>query len=162
MKTLFVLRHAKSSWSDPDLSDHDRPLNKRGRRDAPKLARWASGRGVRPDVVVSSTARRARDTALAFVDEIDTRSELWLTSKLYLAEPFEIVSLLREVQGESVMIVGHNPGLESFVVAITGERVRLPTSALAWIDLPISDWSELDLEARGGLRELWLPREVLR
>ena len=124
MKTLLVLRHAKSSWNDPALDDHERPLNKRGRRDAPRMGELVREYGLIPDVVISSDAVRARLTAEAVVEAARYVGEILLDPHLYLACPADILSLLRTVRekAETVMIVGHNPGLEELVEQLTGER----------------------------------------
>lgn len=163
MKTLLVLRHAKSSWADQGLSDHERPLNDRGRRDAPRMGRLLRDEGVRPDLVVSSDAVRARRTAEAVSHAAGYEGEIVLDPRLYGASPGEIVGVLRTVEpaaARTVMIVGHNPGLEELVAQLTGEPQEFPTAALAQIALPIDEWRELTLSARGGLIALWRPKEL--
>ena len=132
MKTLLVLRHAKSSWDDPALGDHERPLNKRGRRDAPRMGELVREHGLIPDVVISSDAVRARLTAEAVVEAARYAGEILVDHHLYMASPADILSRLRTVRekAETVMIVGHNPGLEELVAQLTGERPDLPTAAL--------------------------------
>jgi len=161
MKTLLVLRHAKSSWSDPALDDHERPLNKRGRRDAPRMGALVREHGLIPDVVVSSDAVRARLTAEAVVEAARYEGEILLDQRLYAASPDDIISLLRTVRekAESVMIVGHNPGLEELVAQLSGEPQDLPTAALAQIVLPIDRWRDLTLSTRGVLSGHWRPEE---
>ncbi len=161
MKTLLVLRHAKSSWSDPALADHERPLNKRGRRDAPRVGDLMREHGLMPDVVISSDAARARLTAEAVVEAARYEGETLLDPRLYMASPADIVSLLRTVRqrAESLMIVGHNPALEELVLRLTGERQDLPTAALAQIVLPIDRWRDLTLSTKGTLLGHWRPKE---
>ena len=162
MKTLLVLRHAKSSWNDPALDDHERPLNKRGRRDAPRMGELVREYGLIPDVIISSDAVRARLTAEAVAEAARCTGEILLDPRLYLACPADILSLLATVRenAETVMIVGHNPGLENLVEQLTGERQDLPTAALAQIDLPIDQWRDLQLSTRGTLVCLWRPKEL--
>jgi phosphohistidine phosphatase len=162
MKTLLVLRHAKSSWSDPVLDDHERPLNRRGRRDGPRMGELVREYGLIPDVVISSDAVRARLTAEAVVEAARYAGEILLSQHLYMASPADILSLLRTVgeNAESVMIVGHNPGLEELVAQLTGERQDLPTAALAQIVLPIDQWRDLKLSTRGTLVGHWRPKEL--
>src|SRR5678815_781839 len=145
MKALLVLKHAKSSWSDPALDDHERPLNKRGRRDAPRMGELVREYGLIPDVVISSDAVRARLTAEAVAEAARYAGEVLLDPRLYLAWPDDILSLLQRVRerAETVMIVGHNPGLEKLVEQLTGEWQDLPTAALAQIGLPIDEWRDL-------------------
>ena len=159
MKTLLVLRHAKSSRNDPALDDHERPLNKRGRRDAPRMGELLREHGLIPDVVISSDAVRARLTAEAVAGAAGYAGAIVLDPRLYLAGPADILSLLQRVRGkaETVMIVGHNPGLEELVEQLTGERQDLPTATLAQIGLPIDQWRDLKLSTRGRLVDLWRP-----
>ena len=162
MKTLLVLRHAKSSWNDPALDDHERPLNDRGLRDAPRMGELVREYGLIPDVVLSSDAVRARLTAEAVADVAGYAGEILLDPRLYLAGPTDILSLLPSVRenAETVMIVGHNPGLEQLVEQLTRKRHDLPTAALAQIDLPIEQWRDLTLSTRGTLMGLWRPKEL--
>ena len=117
--------------------------------------------GLIPDVVISSDAVRARLTAEAVVEAARYKGEIVLHQRLYMASPADILSLLRTVweKAETVMIVGHNPGLEELVAQLTGERQDLPTAALAQIVLPIDRWRDLKLSTRGALSGHWRPKE---
>src|SRR3970040_1513796 len=123
MKNLLVLRHAKSSWNDPALDDHERPLNKRGRRDGPRMGELVREYGLIPDIVIASDAVRAQLTAETVADAARYAGEILLDRHLYMAGPADIVSLLQTVRenAETVMIVGHNPGLEELVEQLTGQ-----------------------------------------
>src|SRR5687767_12552077 len=162
MKTLLVLRHAKSSWDDSSLDDHQRPLNERGRRDAPRMGDLVQEFGLLPDLVVSSDAVRAQLTAEAVVEAAGYAGDILLDQRLYLASPAEIILVLRTMRenAATVMIVGHNPGLEELVEQLTGERQDLPTAALAQIVLPIDRWSDLKLSSRGTLSGYWQPGDL--
>jgi phosphohistidine phosphatase len=162
MKTLLVLRHAKSSWDGPARDDHERPLNPRGRRDAPRMGELVREYGLIPDVVISSDAVRARLTAEAMAEAAHYAGEILLDERLYMASLDDILLLLRRVRqnAETVMIVGHNPGLEELVEQLTGERQDLPTAALAQIVLPIDRWRDLSLATRGTLMGFWRPKEL--
>jgi phosphohistidine phosphatase len=162
MKTLLVLRHAKSSWNDPARDDHERPLNKRGRRDGPRMGKLVREFELIPDIVITSDAVRARLTAEAVAEEARYTGEILLDRRLYLAGPADILSLLRAVRenAQTVMIVGHNPGLEELVEQLTGERRDLPTAALAQIVLPIDQWRDLELSTRGTVVGHWRPKEL--
>ena len=118
--------------------------------------------GVIPDVVISSDAVRARLTAEAVAEAFRYGGEILLDPHLYLAGPVEILPLLQRLRenAETVMIVGHNPGLEQLVEQLTGERQDLPTAALAQISLPIDQWRDLKLSTRGTLAGLWRPEEL--
>lgn len=162
MKTLLLLRHAKSSWEDPALADHDRPLNKRGRKAAPRMGRLLTETGLRPDRVLCSSARRAQET-LRLVFEaagIDIPSDT--RRDLYHCDVAEFVAALRGVAepADCVMIVGHNPGLEDFLVHLTNCREGFPTAALAQIELDLTAWSQFGTGSGGRLVQLWRPREL--
>jgi phosphohistidine phosphatase len=163
MKTLLVLRHAKSSWSDQTLDDHERPLNERGLRDAPRMGALVRERRLTPDLIISSDAMRARMTAEAVAETDRAVGEIQLDPRLYLAGPADILAVLREVTEttvRTVMIVGHNPGLEYLVAQLTGDPHDFPTAALAEILLPIDQWRDLELSTRGTLAGLWRPKEL--
>lgn len=162
MKTLLVLRHAKSSWKHPETSDHDRPLNKRGKRDAPRMGRLVAARELRPDVIVSSTAKRARWTADEVAQHSGYEGTVQLERRLYLASPDEIVHVVRNVadSAQRILVVGHNPGLEDLIARLGRHPETLPTAALAEIRLAIRSWSDLALSSDGTLAGLWRPREL--
>ena len=162
MKMLLVLRHAKSSWDDPTLDDHERPLNDRGRRDGPRMGELVREYGLMPDIVISSDAVRAQLTAEAVAEAARYAGEILLDPRLYIASPADILSLLQTARenARTIMIVGHNPGLEELVEQLTGERQDLPTATLAQIVLPIDHWRDLTLSTRGTLLGHWRPEEL--
>jgi phosphohistidine phosphatase len=164
MKTLLLLRHAKSGWKDSGLPDHERPLNSRGKRDAPRIGRLLAEQGLVPDLIVSSPARRARKTAervseaSGYVGAIDAAAELY---------PGGLPAIARTIRAlpdasSRALLVGHNPGLEAFLAELTGRDERLPTAALAHIELSIDRWEEFDPGAGGQLVHLWRPKELSR
>ncbi len=160
MRTLLILRHAKSSWKDPDLADHDRPLNKRGKRDAPRIGRLLRTEGPLPELIISSTARRARKTARKVADACGFDGPLQLDPRLYHSDPDEVFSVLRSVcSPDCVMIVGHNPGLEDLVGELTGAHHRMPTAAMAEIHLVIDGWEQI-APGSGSLERIWRPKEL--
>lgn len=161
MKTVLLLRHAKSSRKDPNLTDHERPLNKRGKRDAPRVGRLIEDEGLVPDLIVSSTAVRARATAEAVAVSCGFAGKVEFKRELYLAEPdayLRVLWGLPEAHGR-VLVVGHNPGLERLLEALTGSFEALPTAALARVALPIARWRDLTVETRGMLLAVWRPKE---
>ncbi len=162
MKTLLVLRHAKSSWKDTNASDHARPLNKRGQETAPRMGLLIYEEDIVPDVILSSTARRARDTADLAAEACGFEGEVVYLEDFYHAWPSDYVDALRNLSDDfsSAMIVGHNPGMELLLELMTGEAERFPTAALALIHLPIKKWSQLNDETEGELGRLWVPREL--
>lgn len=162
MKTLLILRHAKSSWKNPSLDDHDRPLNKRGKRDAPRMGKLLRKKDLVPDLIISSTARRARKTAKVVAKASHYDGEIRLTRSLYHAGPAEYLEVLRDLPDDyqRVMVVGHNPGMEELLELLTDIPEFMPTAALAQVALPIDRWAELDDTVPGELRKLWRPREL--
>jgi phosphohistidine phosphatase len=162
MKTLLVLRHAKSRWNEPTRDDHERSLNARGLRDGPRMGELMRKHGLLPDAVISSDAVRARLTAEAVAESARYAGEILLDPRLYLAAPADILSLLRTVRedAETVLIVGHNPGLEDLVEQLTRERQDLPTAGLVQIVLPIDQWRDLKRSTRGALVGYWRPKAL--
>ena len=162
MKTLVLMRHAKSSWKEAGVPDHDRPLNKRGRRAAPRMGELLAEQGPQPDVLLSSTALRARSTAEQVAETCGSRPEVKLLEKLYLAAPADYLEAIRQQPASQacVMVVGHNPGLENLLEQLSGVRASLPTAAVAAIELDLAAWSNLDTDTRGRLVSLWRPREL--
>lgn len=162
MKTLLILRHAKSSWAEPTLPDHDRPLNNRGNRDAPRMGQLIKDEGVVPDLIVTSTALRARTTASKVAEACGYASPIEQAQSLYHAYPDDYVRFLRRLSGEqsSVLVVGHNPGLEDLVEAFSGQYESMPTAALAHLVVEIEHWAEISLETAGRLIHIWRPKEL--
>jgi phosphohistidine phosphatase len=162
MKELLILRHAKSSWSNPSLADIDRPLNKRGKRDAPRIGALLRDQDLVPDLILCSPAVRAKKTAQAVSNESGYEGEIEIHDDLYPGDPSTYLEILASSPDEidRAMIVGHNPGLEEFLDALTGESARLPTSALAQIRLPIHDWAEINQLPTGNLINLWWVKEL--
>lgn len=162
MKRLLVLRHAKSSWKNQDLRDHDRPLNKRGKRDAPRMGRLIREQGLAPEWAISSTATRARVTLDLALEESGATCEAIRAEGLYLATPADIVDVLRQTPDpvSRALVVGHNPGMEDLVQGLTGEEVVFPTAALALIDCEIERWTDLGLTGVETLVRLWKPKEL--
>ncbi len=162
MKTLLILRHAKSSWKDQHVSDHDRPLNKRGKRDAPRIGKLLHAAHLDPELIVSSTARRARKTAAKVAKQCGYQGVIELTGELYLAAPSQYLEVLRSVPDhiDRVMVVGHNPGAEELLALLTGHATHFSTAALAHVDLDIDSWSLLTNQTRGQLLDFWRPKEL--
>jgi phosphohistidine phosphatase len=162
MRTLLILRHAKSSWKNPGLADVNRPLNKRGKRDAPRMGRLLREQDLVPDIILSSPAVRARKTAQAVSIESGYEHEIEVHRDFYPGDPYAFCEALVELP-ETIhiaLIIGHNPGLEEFLDTLTGESAGLPTSALAQISLPINSWRELGDDVDGELVDLWRVKEL--
>ena len=161
MKTLLLLRHAKSSWKDENIPDRERPLNKRGQEDAPKMGALLRKHDLRPDLVLSSPAQRARSTAELVIDECGYEGQVEFRDALYSfdAEPYLKALFGLADSCQCVLLVGHNPAMEELVEALTGEYLPMPTAALAHIELPIEHWSKLAQRRSGRLVNLWRPKE---
>lgn len=162
MKTLLMMRHAKSSWSNSNLSDYERPLNKRGKRDAPRMGTLLKQQNLTPQLIIASSAERALSTAEAVALTSDYEGEIQYTRRFYHADPEDYVAVLQTVadEFERVMIVGHNPGMAELVAQLTGEEMRVTTANIAYVQLPLTQWAELDEDTSGELIHLWRPKEL--
>ena len=146
MKTLLLIRHAKSDWNDPSLDDFDRPLNERGKRDAPVMAARLADRKIKVDAFISSPARRAKKTASVFAKEFKVEKEdIILKAALYGAEAetfFEVMSMVDD-KLDTIAIFSHNPGLTDFANELTNTRIdNIPTSAIFAVSINCKKWSD--------------------
>lgn len=168
MRTLYLLRHAKSSWADSGLDDHDRPLNARGLDACARLIPYIRQHGVAPDLVLCSTAERTRATLQGIFSALPVPLQVVYDPALYLGTPERIMALIRAVPAsvQRLMVVGHNPGLEDLAALLAGDGPadllaqiggKFPTGALAALDFGIDSWDAL--AAGGGrLRLFAVPR----
>jgi phosphohistidine phosphatase len=148
VKRLTLVRHAKSDWSLPGQVDWDRPLNRRGQRDAPEMARRLRARKLKPDLMISSPAVRALTTASVMARELKVpAARLRQDERLYLASPADMLAVAQEVGGEAkhLMVFGHNPGITEFANRLSaGERIdNLPTCGVFTATFDIAHWGEL-------------------
>jgi phosphohistidine phosphatase len=163
MKTLMLLRHGKSSWSDPDLDDDERPLTGRGKRAAKQMGELLAEKKLVPDLILSSTAKRARKTASLAAEASGYGKEVKELDELYLASSKKIVAQIRAHTPEKVgrvLVVGHNPGLEELVDRLAGSAEEFPTAALAIFEVSIDNWRDLELGVRCKLTGLFRPRQL--
>jgi phosphohistidine phosphatase len=168
VKVLHLLRHAKSSWDDPSLPDHDRPLAPRGERAARKLARHLRDAGVAPALVLCSTARRATETLDAIIPALEGGPDVQVEEDLYLASTDELVHRIQAIPAPvpSVLLIGHNPSIQSAALVLadgdgpTVARLRhkMPTGALATLELR-GEWSAA-AAGTGRLVSFVVPREL--
>lgn len=161
MKTLFILRHAKSSWENPDWSDFERPLNKRGLEAAPLMGETMRKNQFLPDLILSSPAKRAEQTAQLIKKAADFCAEIQFDERIYEASPARLLEVIaeRNEKNESLMLIGHNPGLEGLLRYLIGETHPMATATLAVVDLPADKWNKIN-HASGNLRFLIRPREL--
>lgn len=148
MKTLYLVRHAKSSWKDPSLDDRDRPLNKRGKRDAPRVAVFLSERVVCPDIFISSPSRRTQDTAVSFLHAFNRlMKDLVLEEGLFHGYENDIERIIQSIDNthETAMLFIHNPGITDYVNELTGADIfNIPTCGVVGIQLDTDDWKKID------------------
>ncbi len=169
MRTLYVLRHAKSDWGDASLRDFDRPLNGRGRKSAKAMGRELRERGLTPDLVLLSPSARTTETLARVEEGFGASFEKVEESSIYLAETEELVALIRNApaKSERLMIVGHNPGMHELVLLLAnGPRdlreeaaAKFPTGAMAEISFDVGDWSDVT-PGSGFIRSFLKPREL--
>lgn len=160
MRTLLLLRHAKSDWEAPSGSDHERPLNKRGRKAAALVGTFLAKAGVVPELVVSSSAVRARTTVELAVAAGNWESKVEVTPALYEATPETVIAKLRRLTDEAgtVLLAGHEPTWSTLAsLLIGGGALRMPTAAVAAIEFDAERWAEVD-HGRGRLLWLIVPR----
>jgi phosphohistidine phosphatase len=162
MKTLLLMRHAKSSWDNPSLSDHDRPLNKRGKRVAPRMGKLLGEVDLIPDEIISSTAKRAKMTVEGLLEACPFEGDVVYTRNLYHADVEEQIEVLQSLKDEVgiALLVGHNPGMEIFLEIICDESEHMPTAAIAYIQFDVGRWFEITTDTYGTLKHLWRPKEL--
>lgn len=170
MKTIYLLRHAKSSWDDPSLPDFHRPLAARGRKAAPRMGAFMARHGHLPDLVLCSAARRAVETWQAVSEVLDDKVEVQVREDIYHASPGDLLDAVRHLspEVESVLLIGHNPTFEDLALALAGSGEELaleeldrkyPTGAMAILDFPVEDWKDVR-EGTGWLRAFVRPKDL--
>jgi len=162
MKRLLIMRHAKSSWKDTDLTDHERPLKKRGKDDAHRMGKLLKSKKIVPDVILCSTAARARETAELVADSMKFKDKIIYTDALYMAEPSDILSEIGNYgkKNKTVMVIGHNPGSEALLQILTGKVESLPTASIAYVTAKIDDWKGVEKSDGLKLKNLWRPKDL--
>lgn len=162
MKTLLLLRHAKSSWKDTDLDDHDRPLNKRGKRDAPRMGQLLREEQLLPDLIVCSSAKRTWRTAELVAEAAGYRGETRITGDVYEASAAKLLALIESFpdSAQRILLIGHNPGLEELLELLTGQYRPLSTAALAQLQVPAENWRNINSDGKAEIQQLWQPREL--
>ena len=165
MKRLILTRHAKSSWDDPTIADHDRPLNERGLAAAADLGQWLASRGYMPQQVLCSDAQRTRDTYAGIAPALSDAPAADLKPALYHAGPDVMLAVLRHASADVVMMLGHNPGIAEFahrLVAKTptnAQFARYPTGATLVVDFEVAAWDDVGF-GQGITSDFIVPREI--
>jgi phosphohistidine phosphatase len=170
MLTLSLLRHAKSSWSNPTLPDRERPLATRGVSDAPLMGKAMAERGIDPELVLCSSARRTRDTLELVLPELRVEPKVVYVDALYHASPEQMLEMLHEIQpgANRVMLVGHNPEIQAFALDLVGSgpkdfkdrlRTKFPTAGLAVINFVSGLWRSVTVNS-GTLNLFLSPKDV--
>ena len=166
MKTLLLLRHAKSSWDDPSQRDFDRPLAPRGIRDAPRIGSELTDRGPLPDLIISSPAKRATQTIELVARAADVRTAPTFEDLIYGASSAELLALVRKIPDVSncALLVGHNPAFEELLSRLSktvskAAPIHMPTCSLARLDFPVDHWNDIE-DDQGELVWLVTPKEL--
>jgi phosphohistidine phosphatase len=163
MRRLVLLRHAKSSWSNPAMSDWERPLNERGKRDAPEMAHKMLKDACQPSLIICSDAVRTRDTLNLLLPVLGSENkEVVFEGRIYEAELQTLLSITQSISDdhETVLVIGHNPGLSLLAMYYTGEPIEMPTCAYVEMEFQIDSWSGLS-RGLGNLRSFEYPKKGL-
>jgi phosphohistidine phosphatase len=162
MKTLFLMRHAKSSWDDATLADIERPLNERGKRSAPFMGALMRRLDMIPACIISSPADRACTTAKLAHDAGAFDAAVQIDERVYEASANTLRQVISEVDDscQTAMIVGHNPGMEGLIRYLTGQIEPMPTGAVAWVELDVDRWTKTD-EGVGTVRKVLRPKHEM-
>ena len=161
MLTLYLLRHAKSSWADESMRDFDRPLANRGREDCAVIGRFIEEKGIDFDLVLVSTAARTRETIALVKDRAKFQAEVRYDERIYEAITAQLLEVISQVENDrqSVLLVGHNPGIADLLALLTGEHHQVTTATFAKIELNASVWSA-NLANAGTLDWIVRPKEL--
>jgi phosphohistidine phosphatase len=163
MKKLFIVRHAKSSWSDPNLDDFDRPLNKRGKKAGKEMGRRLAERNIHADALITSPAKRALATAKLIAKQISFSKKNIIKEPLfYEASNVDFLTVIKKMDDEvsTLMIFSHNPGLTALTNYLSGTDIyNIPTCGIAEIDFDINSWKEIG-ESKGQLVSFDYPKKI--
>jgi phosphohistidine phosphatase len=162
MKTILLMRHAKSSWEDKEADDRDRPISKRGKKSAENMGELLKDEKLKPQLILASAAVRARQTAEVVMDELKYHGDICYLNKLYMGEVEAYAQQLQSLPDDiqMVLVIGHNPSLDSLLQMVTGKVESLPTSAVAHLTVPVDSWKDFNLEVQGELVHLWRPKDL--
>ena len=161
-KELMLLRHAKSSWDDPEIPDHERPLNKRGKQNAITMGKYLKKEKLVPDLIISSTAKRANKTADIISKQSGYDDGMIQSETLYSSSSENYIKVINDIPDKynKVLLVGHNPILEDVIARILGESHTMKTCSLAYIELSINSWKKFSYGTNSKLIDLIVAREI--
>ena len=159
MKTLYLLRHAKSSKDDLTIKDHDRPINSKGKDQCESISTIICDEKIMPNLIISSSALRAKQTAEIVAKDIQFKGKLELNRDLYEAKVDRYMKILKNISDDytSVMLVGHNPTHEEFLAKLISGQISLSTASLVCIELSVSLWKEINADTKGRLIKILTP-----
>ena len=162
MRTLYLLRHAKSSWKDEKLRDFDRPLKGRGRNAAEQIGQVLAEEKLKSPLVISSPAVRARETTELVLESAGLKIKPRFEERIYEADVRTLLEVVQSISDSSktAIMVGHNPGFENLLSYLTGDNRHMPTCALAKIEFDVASWSEVSEEETGRLEMFVTPKEL--
>ncbi len=161
-KTLILIRHAKSSWNSPGLADHDRPLNPRGKLSAAAIGQWLRAKGYLPDQVISSTSQRTKETLAGLTLHVPVQ----FTPDLYHASADQMRGVLSGAKGETVLMLGHNPGIAEFAAQLLRTPPNhprfpvYPTGATLIVRFDVDHWDQVEWRA-GEALDFTVPRDLI-
>ncbi len=162
MRTLMLMRHAKSDWSQPGLSDYERPLNARGRRTAPMMAEQLQREGFSADIILASSAVRVQETVQLLQHRWSTETEVLSEQALYLASPQELIDQIHSLHDDwqNALLVGHNPGLCALACHLAEDNLEMPTAAIAIFQSETPVWRNSIAATDWSLAAHWKPKEL--
>ena len=146
MKRLFIIRHAKSSWKDVTLDDFDRPLNKRGKKDAPFMAKLLKDKSIYPDLILSSPATRAKVTAITIAKELDMEEKIVFKERIYESSLSTLINCLKKADdtNQIIFIIGHNPSLNALAYEFVDFDENIPTMGIVEIKFNVNNWKDIN------------------
>jgi len=159
---LILIRHAKSDWADPSRDDHERPLNYRGRRDAPEIGRWLASRGDLPGLALCSTAERTVETLALILAELPVQPRVLHLGRLYHASAEEMLAVLKTADAPVLLMIGHNPGIADLAAMLPGQPPqsddfrRYPTGATLVLDMQGDSWADIQ-PGQASVRDFFIP-----
>jgi phosphohistidine phosphatase len=161
MRTLYLLRHAKSSWKDDSLKDFDRPLKRRGREAAEQIGKVLAAEKLKSPLIISSPAARARETTALVLKSAGLKLEPRFDERIYEADVRTLLEVIESIpdKATTAMLVGHNPGFENLLSYLTGDDRHMPTAALARIEFEVESWGKA-AEGSGTLASFVTPKDL--